>query len=232
MATGSGLKPLIDGLVFEVDAANSRSYAGTGNTSYSLIGSINGSHTAGVGFSSSNNGSFTFANYTDHINFGNPSVLQGLQMNMTLACWFNQKTNKQYATLYADYSTVNSHKLVSLFRVDSGSLRYFTTNSDGGYQYVTPTTINNGSWYYGAVSVSGTLSSPVVNIFVNGTTYTYSLSAMSSTPFTGNNHCVGGNVYIAEYFDGNISQVQIYNRALSIAEIRQLYNATKGRYGL
>jgi hypothetical protein len=232
MATSYNVRIVSDGLVFYLDAANPRSYAGTGNTSYSLIGSINGSNTAGVGFSASSNGSFTFANTTDHINFGNPSVLQGLQLNMTLSCWFNQKTNKQYATLYADYSTVNSHRLVSLFRVDSGSLRYFTTTSDGNYQFVTPTTINNGSWYYAAVSVSGTLSSPFVNIFVNGTTYSYSLSAMSSTPSTSNNHCVGGNVYIAEYFDGNISQVQIHNRALSVAEIRQNYNATKGRYGL
>jgi hypothetical protein len=232
MGTKYNPRIITDGLVFALDAANSRSYAGSGNTSYSLIGSINGSHTVGVGFSSSNSGSFTFANSTDHINFGNPSVLQGLQMNMTLSCWFNQKSNKQYATLYADYSAVSSHMLVSLFRVDSGFLRYFTTNSGGGYQYVTPTAINNGSWYYAAVSVSGSISSPVVNIFVNGTTYTYSLSAMSSTPSTSNNHCVGGNVYIAEYFDGNIGQVSIYNRALSSQEILQNYNATKKRYGL
>ena len=31
---------------------------------------------------------------------------------------------------------------------------------------------------------------------------------------------------------GNIAQVQMYNRALSAAEILQNYNATKSRFGL
>ena len=30
--------------------------------------------------------------------------------------------------------------------------------------------------------------------------------------------------------DGNISQVSVYNRALTAAEIEQNYNATKGRF--
>ena len=32
------------------------------------------------------------------------------------------------------------------------------------------------------------------------------------------------------YFNGNISQVQIYNRALSSTEVLQNYKATKSRY--
>jgi len=33
-------------------------------------------------------------------------------------------------------------------------------------------------------------------------------------------------------FDGRVSMVQIYNRALTASEILQNYNATKGRFGL
>jgi len=33
-------------------------------------------------------------------------------------------------------------------------------------------------------------------------------------------------------FNGNISQVSIYNRALSAQEISQNFNATRGRYGI
>jgi hypothetical protein len=36
----------------------------------------------------------------------------------------------------------------------------------------------------------------------------------------------------ASWFDGNIAQILIYNRALTPQEILQNYNATKGRYGL
>ena len=35
-----------------------------------------------------------------------------------------------------------------------------------------------------------------------------------------------------QYFNGNISQFLIYNRALSASEVLQNYNAIKGRYGL
>jgi hypothetical protein len=35
-----------------------------------------------------------------------------------------------------------------------------------------------------------------------------------------------------DFANCNISQVQFYNRALSAAEIKQNYNATKKRYGL
>ena len=231
MATFAEPNLVTDGLVFHLDAANSRCYSGTGLTVSGLVGGIGGTSTAGVAFSSSNNGSFSFNNSTDHINFGNPSALQGLQLNMTLCCWFNQRNNRQYATLYSDYSEVINSKLVSMMRVDNGSLKYFTTYLSGGYQNISPMTVTNNVWYYAAVSVSGSVAFPTAIFFVNGTFYSYNLQTLSASPFTGNNHCVGGNFHIAEYFDGNIGQVKIYNRALTAQEIQQNFDATKGRYG-
>ena len=35
----------------------------------------------------------------------------------------------------------------------------------------------------------------------------------------------------SEEFDGYMSSILIYNRALTAAEVTQNYNATKGRYG-
>jgi hypothetical protein len=36
----------------------------------------------------------------------------------------------------------------------------------------------------------------------------------------------------SRFFNGNISQVSIYNRALSASEVKQNFNATKSRFGL
>jgi hypothetical protein len=44
-------------------------------------------------------------------------------------------------------------------------------------------------------------------------------------------HLTGG-VSNSEYFKGYINAGQIYNRALSAAEVLQNFNATKGRFGL
>lgn len=74
-----------DGLVYYIDAANSRSYSGSGITANSLVGGINGTLTNGVGFSSANNGSFSFDGTNDYINFGNSSTLQ--QSSGTLSAW-------------------------------------------------------------------------------------------------------------------------------------------------
>jgi hypothetical protein len=47
-----------------------------------------------------------------------------------------------------------------------------------------------------------------------------------------NNAQIGRQTSGIEYWNGNIGQVSIYNRALSAAEILQNYNATKGRFRL
>ncbi len=58
---------------------------------------------------------------------------------------------------------------------------------------------------------------------------------------TSNNFYIGNTVFgighwnvtsPTQYMQGNISQVRIYNRALSAEEVLQNYNATKGRFGL
>ena len=48
----------------------------------------------------------------------------------------------------------------------------------------------------------------------------------STMPFN-----VGGDAVAAEYFQGYISAVAVYNRALSSSEVTQNYNATKSIYG-
>jgi len=55
-----------------------------------------------------------------------------------------------------------------------------------------------------------------------------STSGASNSVFSiGNSQGIGGN-----YSDGNISVVQVYNRALSAAEVSQNFNALRGRYGI
>jgi len=60
---------IADGLVFYLDAANTRSYSGSGLTVNGLVGGIGGSLVNGVGFTSSNNGSFIFDGSDDGIYF-------------------------------------------------------------------------------------------------------------------------------------------------------------------
>jgi len=59
-----------DGLVYYIDAANTRSYSGSGNTINGLVGGIGGTLVNGVGFTATNNGSFIFDGTNDYIDLG------------------------------------------------------------------------------------------------------------------------------------------------------------------
>jgi len=68
MGISAGPNSVSNGLVFQLDAANLRSYSGSGNTANGLVSGIGGTLVNGVGFTSSNSGSFIFDGTDDYIN--------------------------------------------------------------------------------------------------------------------------------------------------------------------
>ncbi|MEX0594961.1 MAG: LamG domain-containing protein, partial [Candidatus Paceibacterota bacterium] len=73
-------------------------------------------------------------------------------------------------------------------------------------------------------------------IYINGVLITQSPNTRTLIyPTTGDrNYQIGrwGFGGYERYFQGNIAQVSIYNRALTAQEIQQNFNATRGRFGL
>ena len=67
MGVKAGPRVSTNGLVFDIDAANSRSYSGSGLTVNSLVSGIGGTLVNGVGFTSSNNGFFSFDGSNDYL---------------------------------------------------------------------------------------------------------------------------------------------------------------------
>ena len=71
MAFAYSPKILTDGLVFAVDAANKKSYPGSGTTWTDLAGSNDGTLTNGPTFNSGDGGSIVFDGTDDLVDFGN-----------------------------------------------------------------------------------------------------------------------------------------------------------------
>jgi len=205
-----------DGLVFAIDAGNTRSYSGSGLTAYGLIGP-NGSINNGTGFGTTNNGYFIFDGTNDHIEFLPNSIYS--MGDFTFLAW-HKTTNK------SGYSTILS--------IDDGNgtgIIFYTTISSGVFRNWVAGQARNGNidictgvWNLVAL----TRSSGNCTQFVNGVS-DVTFSAPGSLSVSGRSLFVG-KILNELYYNGNISQVQIYNRALSAAEIKQNYNATKGRY--
>jgi hypothetical protein len=216
-----------DGLVFFLDAANTRSYSGSGTSSNSLVGGIGATLVNGVGFTSSNNGTFTFDGTNDYIAVSGTNFPLSNSAR-TLNIWYYTKTS----TWQADvnnlfwYGTAGSTR--QSFGVDFGTyptMEFYSWADDINWN----TTAPQVGWKNLQIAYDGNLTVRIYELGVLVATKTFSaqLNTVLSTDVQ-----IGAITYVPGYFDSNISQVSMYNRALSAQEILQNYNATKRRYGL
>ena len=220
MGLGHSPRILTDGLIFYLDAANARSYAGTGLTAFDLTNSsFSGSLVNGIGFTASNNGAFTFDGSNDYITFQPNSIFEFGTGNFTVLAW-HKKPNSTDSTIIS-IDDGNGGGII-LYTVIDGSLYHYVAGqwSDGTIN------VSDNTWKQVALVRSSGICQPYVNTMPDQSFAAYGSVATSGRSLT------LGKIASAYYHNGSISQILIYNRALSAAEIRQLYNATKGRYGL
>jgi hypothetical protein len=211
-----GPKIVTDGLVLYLDAANTRSYPGTGTTWNDLSG--NGHIATAVGevsFLNTNNGIFRF---TGNGNF-NTTYTQPIYTSSTNFTW----------NVWV-YPRVNSNNQLILGNRQS---------NPSELQFTKLTTLQM-EFYPNNVSVTAPLNIwQNITIVKNGTSMTYyrnGISFISWGPTTDktvtNPFFIGGDAIAGERANADISLVQVYDRALTPQEILQNYNATKSRYGL
>ncbi len=202
-----------DGLVLALDAANPKSYPGSGTTWTDLSGGGNtGTLTNGPTYSSSNSGSIVFDGGDDYVNCGTPSIGTG---KITVNAWI--KMNAGSINQHVVDSAANAWHLAILF----DNRPYFWNGSV--YHQASPI-LTVGQWYM-LTGIQGT----TLDIYINGV---LGQSIATNVNVTTNNVNLGRYQSGSRPFNGNISNAQIYNRALSAAEIQQNFNALRGRFGL
>ena len=205
-----------DGLVFYIDAANTRSYSGSGTSSNSLVGGIGATLVNGVGFTSSNNGAFTFDGSNDYINFGNSSAVQ--QSSGTLSAWAKASSpGGGYRGIIAKQGAYG------LFYTDNVLVAY-----DWAADAPRSTGVNiaDNTWKNVVLTYQSGVSNGT-RIYINGVSVlTTTITVLNQT----GNLFGGAEANAGQYAACQISLFNMYNRALSAQEILQNYNATKGRY--
>ena len=219
-----------NGLIFSLDAANFRSYSGSGLTSFGLVGGIGGTLVNGVGFTSSNNGSFTFDGTNDFINCGN---FLDNPTDFTVVAW--QKTSKfssqqMVVAKLVNYGSGAGWGLIA--RPDSLGLAFILqTNGSNWIVYYSSKITTDNLWHHVAAVISNKI---VVGFYVDGISYSINSESGGTISTISNsiNVRIGRDEANEYIYEGNISNTAIYNRALTAKEIKQNYNATKKRYGL
>jgi hypothetical protein len=219
MSFSRGPKIVTDGLVLALDAANTKSYSGTGTSWNDLSGNgNNGTLINGPTFNSDNNGSIVFDGVDDYVQ----TNLNTHYSQITLSTWARRNDTNSFRSLIGKYRgdppQTESYEL--LFN-NSAGIRFHVTTSPIDYNISTTT----GVWY----NVVGTYNGTTAKLYLNGTEVS---SGNRTAGINSVNFRIGASPRGANYNNGNISQVSIHNRALTAEEILQNYNSTKSRYGL
>lgn len=210
---------ITSGLVLYLDAANTVSVprSGTGCTDLSL-NAYAGTLVGGTTVTSNNLGALSFDGVNDYVNLPY-TILSGVG-DFTVGAWIlaNTATAITTCTIFGNYPAGN---LQLAYSANNLGLRLGNTST-----FVpTPGPLYNGNLnYLTAVRSGGTTTTFYINAVA--------VSTGSSTVNIGsiNNFRVGLNTSDTEPFAGNIYNIHAYNRALTLSEIEQNYNAFRSRY--
>ena len=209
-------KVVTNGLVMYVDAANTRSYSGTGLTTNGLVGGVGGALVNGTGFSTTDNGFFIFDGSNDHINFGNSSTLQ--QTSGTISAW--TKTSAPGGSFRGIIAKQGAY---GLFYADSILVSY---DWAAGATRSTGINIVDNTWKNVVLTYQSGVSNGTF-IYLNGVsvlTTTITIQSQVANLFG------GAEANASQFASCQISSLNMYNRALTAQEVLQNYNATKMRY--
>jgi len=227
---GGGI--VTDGLVMHLDAGNAASYPGSGTTWTDLSG--NGNHatlTNGPTFDSANGGSIVFDGSNDYAKIASTSFTIGTSAT-TICSWCAADSACAFYNIALSVGFGQPGQMIYVGHVGGATVGPANTLGGGlyGYNYGTDVDANN-DWHYMCAVYDGGANAPI-SIYIDNVlkiTATVPLNASTNISHIGSG--VDGD--IANYFFiGKVGTAEVYNRALSAAEIESNYNAIKGRYGL
>ena len=192
----------------------------TGDNILNLLGNgNNGTLVNGPSYNGSNGGSIVFDGVDDYVIVDN-SLLIHRTSNWAYSAWVNFSATPINGTIFENGSWTNS----LLIRFETNGITIYSMSSYWGKFNFSPTL---GAWY----KLDFIRNGNNIDFYLNGS-YSQSMSFTadiqpSSNLFIGmSQHSPG------QSFNGRIATTQIYNRALTAAEVAQNYNSLSGRYGL
>ena len=216
------------GLIMCYDAANPRSYAGSGTTINDMSGgSVNGTLTNGPTYNSANLGSISFDGIDDFIltNTNFPT----LSTEWTVDCWCKPGTSQvTYADIWGNHGGGAPNGFVMQQNVNTLN-QYYVAFGNGSTYFVTSNIGVTASVWNHVVAVKNSAS---IIAYINGVVVTNDslVGTMAASP---QNFMVASGVSGGgRNWNGSVASIKVYNRALSAAEVTQNFNALQGRYGI
>jgi hypothetical protein len=230
------------GLTLNLDAGFSPSFAtipSNANSStvtpwYDLSGNGNdGTLLNGPTYNSANGGSIVFDGIDDKVSF--PAITLGSTFTITQTLVANASNNGigympigggsvSNGSTYRGYVWFQTNNDATNPVGATMSIVFNQDGEDGGFSFSLPTSISRYTLFQYTLVKNGSTA----YFYINGSLIT-SQSVESARNFTVRNL---GWSYSSYYMNRNLYNTQIYNNALSTAQVLQNFNAQKGRFGL
>jgi len=199
--------------------------AGTGTATFSATHMV-GTDSVNLGGTSNANGGYVTI----------PASLNtmGATTTITIACWVNITTDRAWGRIFDfNNSTTTGYMFLTTFQsmTTPNSVRFaITTTNNAAEQQISSTArLSTGAWHHIAVvldagaTYTGTL---YIDGAVAGTNTAMTIrpSNIGNTP----NNWIGRSAFVADpYFSGLVDDFRIYNRALTAAEIANLFSTVR-----
>ena len=246
MSYSNGPKMITDGLVLYLDAANPRSYI-NGNSVWNDLSNNgnNGTLTNGPTYNTGSKGSIVFDGVDDYVSNGTFGYSPETSGELSLEAWvyptgpFTSYTAEPpiiniggiFGQSY--FSGTTGWGLGVVVRSDYGNCWAFQVRNGGTVVEAigTSSPFTTGSWYH---LVGSFTRNDLSRLYMNGNLIASSssspLNGVSITPQNSNAALGASTSYGPFQFGGRIATAKLYNRPLTATEVKQNYNASKGRY--
>jgi hypothetical protein len=223
-----------NGLILHLDAANRKSYPGTGTTWTDLSGQNN--HFTLYNNPSYSNNAFTFNGTSQYAASANAINLTA-NNSVTIEAWFRANTSTS-GILFEHTANWNTNLggwgLATNDNGSGTSVNIMHTNHNNfgarNYTFAIGNNWNCQTNIFSIVSdTTGRLTytnGRIINFDSGGSTSTSSGSFANSTLFIASR---GGTTV---FFNGLVGIIRLYSRKLTADEVRQNFEATRDRYGI
>ena len=231
MSLNHGTLPIVtDGLVLCLDAANKRSYPGTGTTWIDLEGGQNGvlTNMDDSNFDTDNGGCLSFDGADEYAEFSSFTATA----EATVSCRWRlpagaTSSNTTHHRMWRGHNNYEIRMSTGYGGAGNGSGNGCWIGDVGGPRIWTETRNWDANVWY-SLTLTNSLSSNFYRLYLDGVLVS-SISMGSYNPAgLGTNMLVGGRG--SQSMVGDVASFYVYNKALSSEEVLQNYEATVGRY--
>lgn len=205
-----------NGLILYLDAANPKSYPGSGTTWYDISGNGNNATLVnGASYNSQNNGVMQFDGVNDEIITSGPNL-----------------TSTDYTVIGGSRYSGNTRKRIISARYNNWLLGHWGGGSERHYAagWITSSSGGANDLDWRIYAGTGNIGTDQYYFWINDSIHTGPSNGGSAGP---NGFMLGRyNLNTTEHSTGQLSYLIAYNRILSNNEIKQVTYALRGRFGI